>query len=81
MTSAIKKLEGLRSTLISQLFALVTTSAGELVRLSLLEFILSKAGTYRDTVSVEPGSTTVFVSVSVSKRQFLGIEGSKDTFS
>ena len=41
----------------------------------------SKAGTYRDTVSVEPGSTTVFVSVSVSKRQFLGIEGSKDTFS
>ena len=40
-----------------------------------------KAGTYRDTVSVEPGSTTVFVSVSVSKRQFLGIEGSKDTFS
>ena len=36
---------------------------------------------YRDTVLVDTGSSHFFGSVSVSNRQFFGIEGTKDTFS
>ena len=39
-----------------------------------------KAGKYRDTVSVEPGSMQFFGSVSVSEIHFLGIFHHKDTF-
>ena len=47
---------------------------------SQLTFQCCKAGKYRDTVSVEPGSRQIFDSVSVSKSQFLGIFCTKDTF-
>ena len=40
-----------------------------------------KAEKDRDTVSVEPGSKPFFVSESLTKSQFLGIESAKDTFS
>ena len=40
-----------------------------------------KAVLYRDTVTVDTGSGHFFGSVSVSKRHFFGIEGTKDTFS
>ena len=36
---------------------------------------------YRDTVSVEPGSSLVFGSGSVSKDTFMDVTGGKDTFS
>ena len=42
---------------------------------------MGKAGKYRDTVSVEPGSKQFFGSVSVSESHFLCILCTKDTFS
>ena len=41
---------------------------------------IGKAGRYRDTVSVEPGSKPFYGSVSVSETHFFGIFHNKDTF-